>query len=96
MGIGSTIWRGTIFDCPSNDNEIVLLHSQFGSNRAFGTCNNRAVIGQSVGIMENDCFTSQLLVTVSGNMNNNTVDCVHNSVTGLVIVGTSTVVVVEG
>lgn len=82
IGGGATLWGGTTFNCPTLRNEILLRHSQFSSPEGTtGECNNGAIIGKSTGV-ENNCYTSQLNVTVSGSLNNKTVTCVHNSDTG--------------
>ena len=39
----ATVWKGTVFNCPSNDDEIVLLHAH--STESAETCNNGAIIG---------------------------------------------------
>ena len=46
--------------------------------------------------MENDRFTSQLLVMVYRDLNNKTVNCLHDSASGVIVVGTSTVHIMEG
>ena len=82
-----------MFDCANN--EIRLLHSQFDSNSAFGTCNNGAVLGRSVRV-EDDHFTSELVVTVSPDFNNKTVSCIHDAASGDIVIGTSVINIVEG
>ena len=65
---GATVWTGTAFDCPNN--EITLLHSSYKSGRhgAFGSCNNGAIVAQSLGV-EDSYYTSQLNVKVTTNNN---------------------------
>ena len=82
-----------MFDCANN--EIVLLHSQYTSNNAFGTCNNGTVTGQSIGV-KNDRFTSELQAAVSESFNNKSVRCIHDSSLGVIVVGTSTIYTVKG
>ena len=75
MGGGSTIWRGSAFtNCPNNF--INLCHSLFnGSERVVtGDCNDRAIIRRSIGVVDN-CYTSQLSVIVSTDLNNETIQC---------------------
>ena len=45
---GTTVWQGTAFrECVRND--ILLLHSQFRlSEGAHGSCNNGAIVAQSL------------------------------------------------
>ena len=69
------MWSGTAFDCPMEGSEIILRHSQFASNLAFGICNNGDIVGHGVGVI-NNCYTSQLNVTVRESFNNKTVQCI--------------------
>ena len=71
MGGTATRWRGTALDCPLG---ITLRHSQFAANQESGTCNNGDIVGRSIGVV-NDCYTSQLNVSVRESFNNKTVQC---------------------
>ena len=77
-GAGSTIWSGSAFDCEMRNDEIILRHSQFESGSS-GNCNDGAVTAQSLGVVDNTCFSSQLSVTVNLEMNNKTVQCAHST-----------------
>ena len=75
FGGGVTIWSGSFFDCPRN--EILLRHSQYGS-QVIGECNQGTVTAKSVGlIIDNFCYTSQLIVTVEEETINGTIKCFH-------------------
>ena len=78
-GTGSTFWRGTAFNCPPS-NIISLSHQLFNIAGDSGTCNNGAITAESVGVVDN-CYTSRLMVTVSSELNETTVECT------LVVVG---------
>ena len=95
MGAGSTVWSGTAFDCPSTSSEITLRHSQFSSNQAFGICNNGEIVGRGIGVT-NNCYTSQLNVTVREGFNNKSVQCVQNSNQGTIEVGQSLLSIASG
>lgn len=98
VGGGNTLWRGSAFNCPSTSNEIVLRHSQFGGrNGTFRSCNNGAIAGRSIDV-ENNCFTSQLNVTVSTSVNNRTVQCDHdsNDETQITLIGKEIINVISG
>ena len=95
MGGIATLWRGTAFDCPLDDSEITLRHSQFASNQAFQTCNNGDVVGRGLDVT-NNCYTSQLNITVRENLNNKTVQCAFISSEGTRIIGESVLSVVSG
>ena len=76
--------------------EITLRHSQFASNPPFGICNNGDIIGRGIGVV-NNCYTSQLNVTVRESSNNKTVQCTLNSNVGTSReVGQSLISVVSG
>ena len=95
MGGGSTVWSGTALDCPLARSEITLRHSQFTSNGAFGICNNGDIVGRSLEVV-NNCYTSQLNVTIREQFNNKTVRCVQNSNQGSKEVGQSLLSIASG
>ena len=75
---GTTVWKGTAFDCPSSSHEIILLHIRFKNERGtHKACNNGTIVGQSLRV-ENTSYTSQLNVTVSSNMIGESIKCVHD------------------
>ena len=87
---GSSVWRGTAFNCPSSGNEISLRHSLFNtSGGASGTCTGGALTAESVGVVDN-CYTSRLMVTVSPALNGTTVECTLSSVR---VMGNSTILI---
>ena len=76
---GATVWRGTVFNCPLSDHEVVLLHSRFESDTGtFRTCNNGAIVGQSLRVEDNSRYISQLNVTVSSDMIGESIECAHD------------------
>ena len=83
VGRGATVWKGSIFDCMSSNNEIILLHDRFSSTVGTkGTCNNEAIVGKSVGVEDNH-YTSQLNITaVKAGMIGKTVECIHDLYNG--------------
>ena len=96
LGAGITIWEGSAFlECyGTNTNTIFLRHSGYNSpNKPRKVCNNGAIVARAIGVDGNN-YTSQLNVTVSAEMNNKTVECVHEfnfTTTGLF----STVIIVH-
>ena len=94
VGTGNTLWTGTAFDCATNG--IILRHERFTqSGGAVGECNGGPIQGRSIRV-ENNCYTSQIDVMVSDAFNNKTIQCIHNSGTGINIIDTSVITVVEG
>ena len=85
--IGSSVWRGTAFNCPGSGNLISLNHPLFSTSGATGTCNNGAITAESVSVVDN-CFTSRLMVTVSVELNETTVEC---TLSGTRVVGNRTI-----
>ena len=92
FGRGSTLWMGTAFNCA---NGILLRHGLFDSRDVTGVCNGGAIKGRSLGV-ENECYTSELNVTVSPTLNNKTITCTHNSDRGIDNVGTSKLTIFQG
>ena len=95
IGAGSTLWTGTLFDCPANGSTIILQHDSYRSGGAVGECNNGAVIAQSVAVVD-DCYSSQLTFTASDGFNNKTIQCTHISNNGSIAIGSSFLSVVNG
>ena len=73
-----------------------MRHSQFASPGTSGDCNNGAIVGQSIRVVDNTCFISQLIITVSSNFHNKTVHCQHDSSTAIISVGTELLNVISG
>ena len=87
--IGSSLWRGTAFNCPGSANRISLSHSLFNTSGVSGTCNNGAITAESVGVVDN-CYTSRLMLTVSVGLNETTVEC---TLSGVIAVGSRTLLI---
>jgi aerobic-type carbon monoxide dehydrogenase small subunit (CoxS/CutS family) len=82
--VGTTVWKGTAFDQCVND-ELNLLHSHFGNQ--VQKCNNGSIIVQGLRV-EEDCYTSELTITVSSDMIGKTVQCIHYDVNREISIGT--------
>ena len=75
------MWRGTLLDCSSSDNTIVLLHNRFGNESLIETCNNGAVVARpSLYDSEEGWYTSQLNVsiTLTSIEDTSTVECCYD------------------
>lgn len=75
----TTVWQlGTAFN--PNECMISLVHSQFGTERAFGRCNDESIVGRGIRAENNSSYTSQLNVTVSCDMIGKkfNIECVHD------------------
>ena len=74
-GRGATVWRGSAFNCPSTNNEILFLHSSSGIEKV---CNDGVIVGRAIRA-ENDTYISQLTVSVSAEMIGMNISCFHDS-----------------
>ena len=74
-GIG-TVFHGDIFDCSRTSDEMVLLHSRFSlTGGASSSCNNGAIQGQSVGIVNSTVYISRLHIDVRNKFINRRIYC---------------------
>ena len=80
VGGAVTVWLGTAFDCPPT-NLIQLLHSLYSGGIANGDCTSGAIIGNGTSVDTSGagtCYTSQLSVNISVNMDGQTVVCTRD------------------
>ena len=98
MGGGGTQWGGTAFNCPRTSNEIVLRHSLYTTaSGTSGDCNEGAVTARSIAAnVTQKSYTSQLYMTVQNISSAVTIECIHDSSSGLILIGNSTIKVVSG
>ena len=89
VGLGSTIWKGSAFVCPTAQNQIVLRHSEF--NRTDLVLCGGDIVATRLRV-DGDCFTSQLSVNISDQVNNTTVMCAHNSIDEVIFLSTIRIV----
>ena len=88
--VGYTVWRGTAFDCVSG--ELTLFHSNFTSDSSnVRDCNDGAIVGQGLRV-EDNCYTSQLNITVRSDMIGKTIKCVYDDVNTETTVGSLRIV----
>ena len=96
-GPGSTVWNGTLFHCPTQKNQLFLLHSRFEGAIKYCNSTNRYIIAYAIK-RENFCFTSQLIFNANTAVNPFTVTCAHDNEVDLMpsIVDSHTVTVTTG
>ena len=77
---GATVWNGTAFSgCPQD--VIQLRHHQFmPTGGPIGTCNNGAIVGQSLDVQGNN-YSSQLNVTITPETAGKTITCAYDAKT---------------
>ena len=80
MGGGSTVWTGTAFNCPANNNELILIHYRFLLIKGTSaTCNNGAIVARSLSVEGNNNYTSQLNVTVTPDIAAKNIKCLYDN-----------------
>ena len=84
LGEGATLWKGSAFNCPDTDNEIVLLHSINSIEQRV--CNNGAIIGRIVHVKGN-IYTSQLTVNISSEVPDSDITCAYDSGEEINVIG---------
>lgn len=81
LGGDLTFWKGTLFNCASNVNRIILRHNEFSNQEgSAGECgNNGALVATSIAADANNmCYTSQLSIQpVTQDMDNRTIVCIN-------------------
>jgi hypothetical protein len=93
VGPGTTVWEGSVFRCAGGS--ILLSHSQFSSGTS-DVCNNGAIVGRSLSVVDNNCYSSQLSITTDTTMDGETVQCVYNNRSSDIIIGTRTIDIITG
>ena len=100
VGAGTTVWRGSAFDCSGSANEILLRHAQFETGTS-GYCNNGRIIGRTINTTSDSDgikFISQLIIQLDVNdtLEGRTVECVHFNLTHDIVIGTHTIIYLRG
>ena len=86
VGGGLTVWKGNAFICPSNNDEIALLHRRFESeNGTNNSCTNGAIVGKSLAVEGNN-YTSQLNVTITPETAGKTIMCIGDNGTTTMLI----------
>ena len=66
QGSGTTVWKGSTFDCPHQNNELALLRNQLNNSDQKQCYSNGSTTKAYAKIITSDenCSTSQLNVTI--------------------------------
>ena len=88
-----TVWRGSAFECPTNEIHLELFHFKDGIS---GDCNNGRIIGRSINTTSDRDgiqYISQLIIhlDVNDTLEGRTVECLHDNFTQEVLVGAYTI-----
>ena len=89
----ATVWKGNIFNCSGNGNNVTLNHSLFDNGVPEPrTCNNGNIVTYNIDVT-NNIYTSQLNITVSPKMHKGKVECIqHRFDSTPVLVGAYTLI----
>ena len=77
-GNGFTIWQGSAFNCSSNNDKFTLRHSSFRDEGTQGNCNDGGIEARSLGVSMDSVYTSQVNVTVTIDLIDETIECAHS------------------
>ena len=95
---GNTIWRGSGFNCPQSNNEMILRHSHYNSLAGVYYSCNHGRISESIVRVENDSislnYSSQLNIMLTSDLVNTSIECVHDNGSSETVVGST--VITEG
>ena len=92
-GSGSTVWKGSAFECTSG--EIVLQHNLFDQMMAAGVCNDGLFSAYGIRV-DNNSYTSQLNITVSHSAAGKTIECAYDNGQREASIGTDTISITTG
>ena len=85
-GPGATEFSGSLFNCAGD--KITLRHQ---AHSPTGECNGGAVTASIIDVFNtsnNDCYLSQLNISMSAGMNNKTITCLHVDGSNETVIGT--------
>ena len=86
------MWQGSgVFNCPNNNNEIILCHLIFHSS-VIGVCNDGAIVGENLRV-DGSSYTSQLNIIYEEQFACENVTCSHDN--GLDITSTFSSMIVH-
>lgn len=96
---GVTIWRGNGFNCPRSNNEMILPHSYWyymytWSRDVHWSCDNGHILGTIVRVENNSIsfsYTSQLNITLTSDLINTSIECVHDNGMSETVVGSTVI-----
>ena len=94
IGPGSTLWKGSAFNCAENGNEVTLSHSLFSRGNTV-QCNNGNIMGRSLSV-KNNSYTSQLHVIFNASLLGQSIQCAHFNLYSEEIIGNSTIAIITG
>lgn len=92
FGRGSTVWGGTAV--PRECGDRILRHSQF-SEGVIISCPDGSIVAESLSD-DNDCYTSQLTVTIRPEINGTSITCKYDNGSQSFLLGEYTIIVTSG
>ena len=97
-GSGTTVWQGSAFSCDNTDDgTLPLRHSQFANGTLVKECNSDGtmIMAREVEVT-GDNYTSQLIIPVTPEIDNKTVECAHDNGATVRVISASTVDITSG
>ena len=94
-GGGVTIWKGSAFDdhCQESGHEINLLHSRYGlPGGTRRSCEDGTIEGRSIRV-ENNSYTSQLIIKLNCNLIGKSVECVYDDGIREIAIGSLNIII---
>ena len=89
---GSTVWEGSAFHCANNGDEINILHKTGFMSREM-KCNDGIIVGRGLRVQDN-CFTSQLIINITSDMIGESIECIYDDALGNeTIIGSLTIAI---
>ena len=82
------MWNGTLFNCPSSNNSIILFHTQYISPGGIvRSCNNEdvTIVGESIGVNGNN-YTSRITVTGSSDLTRAIIKCRYDNGVAIILI----------
>ena len=80
FGVGATLWRGSAFNCPGTNDEIIIFQST--NTLSHLNCNDGAITARIIRV-ESTSYTSQLTVNVSEDLIGQNISCAYESRVGV-------------
>lgn len=93
VGRNLTIWSGTVF-MPGCE-EIILHHNQYEDHPEYRSCNDGAIVGQSIEVLNNS-YRSNLTISVTSRLEGRTVICSAADKSNITIIGSTTLLITRG
>ena len=76
VGLGATVWKGSALNCPSTNNEIILLHNRVNST---SSCNDDNIVAWLVVNGSSIIISKARIINVTTELNGKSIVCFHDN-----------------